>query len=101
MQKYANESDPDSARFMEDPEVKKRLERAKRLTDIQVEDYDAVFYPDGHGPVIDLAVDPANKELCSQVSPACFKTTMALMMLYPCQFWNQGKVVSAVCHGVS
>ncbi|KAF9556281.1 class I glutamine amidotransferase-like protein [Agrocybe pediades] len=82
VKKYANESDPDSARFMTDPEVKKKLQQAKKLTEVRVEDYDAIFYPGGHGPVIDLAVDPANKDLCSK-------------------FWNQGKVVSAVCHGAS
>lgn len=43
-------------------------------------DYDAIFYVGGHGPVIDLATDPVNIQLASQ-------------------FWQAGKIVSAVCHG--
>jgi putative intracellular protease/amidase len=32
-----------------------------------VEDYDAIFYVGGHGPVIDLAADPINAEIASSV----------------------------------
>ena len=43
-------------------------------------DYDAIFYVGGHGPVLDLATDPANVKLASE-------------------FFQAGKVTSAVCHG--
>ncbi|GAA1721418.1 type 1 glutamine amidotransferase domain-containing protein [Streptomyces yatensis] len=28
------------------------------LTDVRIEDYDAIYYPGGHGPMQDLSVDP-------------------------------------------
>jgi len=31
-----------------------------RLADVHVDDFDAVFYPGGHGPLWDLAEDPAS-----------------------------------------
>ncbi|KAM0258679.1 hypothetical protein ACHAQJ_003687 [Trichoderma viride] len=43
-------------------------------------EFDAIFYPGGHGPMYDL-VDDAD--------------SIALIE----EFWNAGKVVSAVCHG--
>jgi len=48
--------------------VQKKLANAKKISDVNVDDYDAVFYPGGHGPVIDLASDPVNIKLGSQVS---------------------------------
>ncbi|MFD4432876.1 type 1 glutamine amidotransferase domain-containing protein [Nocardia sp. NPDC058497] len=33
------------------------------LTDVDLADYDAVFYPGGHGPMEDLAVDPVSGRL--------------------------------------
>jgi putative intracellular protease/amidase len=33
------------------------LQRPIRLEDVNLDDYDAVFYPGGHGPMQDLAVD--------------------------------------------
>ncbi|KAI0685022.1 ThiJ/PfpI [Cytidiella melzeri] len=73
-------SDPDSVKFLQDPSVQQKLASAKRLSEVTVDDYAAVFYVGGHGPVIDLANDPENAELVSQ-------------------FWQKGKVTSAVCHG--
>lgn len=51
---------------MQDETVKSKLDHAKALSDIKVGDYDALFYIGGHGPVIDLAVDPVNINLASQ-----------------------------------
>ncbi|MEU6578671.1 type 1 glutamine amidotransferase domain-containing protein [Streptomyces sp. NPDC046805] len=34
-----------------------------RLDDVNLGDYDAVFYPGGHGPMEDLAVDPTSGKL--------------------------------------
>ena len=57
-----------------------KLANAKKLVDCKAEDYDAIFYPGGHGPVIDLAFDEANHKLASA-------------------FYQAGKVTAAVCHG--
>lgn len=73
-------TDDESVSFLQDDSVKTKLENAKLLSDINVDDYDAVFYVGGHGPVIDLATDPVNIKLAET-------------------FWNKGKIVSAVCHG--
>lgn len=37
------------------------------LSDVEVKDYDAIFYVGGHGPVIDLANDSVNKSISSEV----------------------------------
>ncbi|KAF8655280.1 hypothetical protein AX16_003179 [Volvariella volvacea WC 439] len=75
---FAN--DEECTRFLNDDVVKAKLANAKKLSAINVHDYDAIFYIGGHGPVIDLPVDPVNIKLASQ-------------------FWQAGKIVSAVCHG--
>ncbi|PPR05642.1 hypothetical protein CVT24_002868 [Panaeolus cyanescens] len=74
-------SDEPSVRFLNDPIVTQKLAEAKKLSDINASDYDVVFYVGGHGPAIDLAADKeVNGKLVSD-------------------FWQQGKIVSAVCHG--
>ena len=66
-------------RFKDDPEGQKALGATHRLADIQAGDYDAVFYPGGHGPLWDLAED---------------KTSIALIEA----FASADKPVAAVCH---
>ena len=72
--------DDESVAFLKDEKVTAKLDNVQKLSEVSVNDYDAVFYIGGHGPVIDLAVDPINIKLASQ-------------------FWPAGKIVSAVCHG--
>ncbi|PSS35493.1 hypothetical protein PHLCEN_2v1648, partial [Hermanssonia centrifuga] len=73
-------TDEKSQNFLTDVVVKEKFSSAKKLSEVSVNDYDAIFYVGGHGPVIDLASDPVNIQLASQ-------------------FWQEGKIVSAVCHG--
>ena len=73
-------TDDESVKFLRDDTVKAKLANAKKLTEVNPDDYVAIFYVGGHGPVIDLAVDPANIKLASE-------------------FYKQNKIVSAVCHG--
>ncbi|KAF7301314.1 DJ-1 protein-PfpI domain-containing protein [Mycena indigotica] len=73
-------SDAESTKFLGDETVKSKLASAKKLSDVNAKDYDAIFYVGGHGPVIDLASDPVNIALASQ-------------------FYQSGKITSAVCHG--
>ncbi|EPQ58984.1 class I glutamine amidotransferase-like protein [Gloeophyllum trabeum ATCC 11539] len=75
-----NFKDDESQKFLSDPTVRKKLEGAKKLSEVNVDDYDAVFYVGGHGPVIDLATDPVNIKLASE-------------------FYRKGKLTAAVCHG--
>ncbi|KAL0946854.1 hypothetical protein HGRIS_013021 [Hohenbuehelia grisea] len=76
----AFKEDKDSVKFLDDDAVKSKLASAKKLTEVNVSDYVAVFYPGGHGPVLDLPEDPVNVKLVSD-------------------FYQAGKIVSAVCHG--
>ena len=69
----------DTARFKADPEACTALANTVRLGDMQAQDFDAVFYPGGHGPLWDLANDP---------------DSIALIQA----FWRQTKPVSLVCH---
>ena len=60
--------------------MQQKFATAKTLSEVNVDEYDAVFYVGGHGPVIDLASDPVNADLVSK-------------------FFQAGKITSAVCHG--
>ncbi|MFC3581689.1 type 1 glutamine amidotransferase domain-containing protein [Sphingomonas hylomeconis] len=50
-------------RFEADAEAIAALAATKRLAEVNVADYDAVFYPGGHGPLWDLANDPTSISL--------------------------------------
>jgi putative intracellular protease/amidase len=67
-------------RFRSDPATQQALANTYRLADLAAADYDAVFYPGGHGLLWDLVDDRHSTELIE----ACFAA---------------GKPVSAVCHG--
>ena len=54
-------------RFLNDETVKAKLATAKKLADVNEKDYCAIFYVGGHGPMLDLATDPVNARLASQV----------------------------------
>ncbi|MEV5315810.1 MULTISPECIES: type 1 glutamine amidotransferase domain-containing protein [unclassified Streptomyces] len=56
------------------------LERPIRLEDVVLDDYAAVFYPGGHGPMEDLAVDAASGGLLIDAL-------------------DSGKPLGVVCHG--
>lgn len=53
----------DTERFRTDAEVREMLAHTGKLADVRAEDFDAVFYPGGHGPLWDLAQDPASISL--------------------------------------
>jgi putative intracellular protease/amidase len=47
-------------RFETDPKAQAKLAHTVPLADVDPKDFDAVFYPGGHGPLWDLAEDPAS-----------------------------------------
>lgn len=55
-------------KFLNDDTVKQKFATAKKLADVDPAEYDAIFYVGGLGPVLDLAFDPVNAKLASQVS---------------------------------
>lgn len=67
-------------RFKSDPEAQSALARTVRLADVSPDEYDAIFYPGGHGPLWDLAEDRDSIKLIEH-------------------FFAAGKPVAAVCHG--
>lgn len=69
-------------RFYEDKELQKLLSQTKKLSEVSSEDYDAVFYPGGHGPLWDLSNDKDSIHLIEK-------------------FWKDQKPVAAVCHAPS
>ena len=66
-------------RFDADPVLKEKLAHTLKLTDVKAEEYDAVFYPGGHGPLWDLANDINSIALIEN-------------------FYNHKKPVAFVCH---
>nr|WP_067294216.1 type 1 glutamine amidotransferase domain-containing protein [Marinobacterium profundum] len=66
-------------RFEQDPGAQAQLATTLKLDAINPADYDAVFYPGGHGPLWDLAED---------------KHSIALIEA----LYGAGKPVAAVCH---
>ncbi len=69
----------DTKRFKDDSDAQEHLANTKKLADMNAEDFDTVFYPGGHGPLWDLAVD---------------KNSIALIE----NFVQQDKPVAFVCH---
>ncbi len=66
-------------RFDADKALQAKLANSIVLADVTAKDYDAIFYPGGHGPLWDLAND---------------KSSIALIET----FWQHDKPVAAVCH---
>lgn len=70
---------PSMTRFKQDAIAKKAFATTAKLADMQSEDFDAVFYPGGHGPMWDLAESPVSIALLES-------------------FYNSGKYIALVCH---
>ena len=66
-------------RFKEDTEAQTALANSLKLSDVSPDDFDAVFYPGGHGPLWDLAED---------------RNSISLIEV----MYAGGKTVAAVCH---
>jgi putative intracellular protease/amidase len=57
-------------RFFKDMEVIDKVAHSLKLSDIASQDYDAVFYPGGHGPLWDLATDEHSIKLIEDLHKA-------------------------------
>ena len=60
----------DTRRFKGDAEAQGALATTVLLGDLKAEDFDAVFYPGGHGPLWDLANDPKSVALIEAFAAA-------------------------------
>ena len=70
---------PSSERFFKDMDAINKVAYSVKLSDVKPEDYDAVFYPGGHGPLWDLATDENSIKLIED-------------------FYNTQKPIAFVCH---
>jgi putative intracellular protease/amidase len=76
--------DPDAQteatqRFKGDSSANSELASTEKLNSLSASDFDAIFYPGGHGPLWDLVDNPVSIKLIEE-------------------FWTSNKLVSAVCH---
>ena len=69
-------------RFDKDKDLQKLLAHTKKLSEVNADDFDGVFYPGGHGPLWDLTDDKQSIDLIES-------------------FWKNKKPVAAVCHAPS
>lgn len=74
-----DEKDPEQKAFIESKAFR-RLNRSRRLAEVDAADYDAILIPGGLGPMVDIARNPL-------VQHAVWRA------------WETDKIVSAVCHG--
>jgi putative intracellular protease/amidase len=70
---------PATKRFNADPELIDKLALSHKLSEINESDYDAVFYPGGHGSLWDLTTDKNSTQLIED-------------------FYKHGKPIAFVCH---
>ncbi|EWH01705.1 type 1 glutamine amidotransferase domain-containing protein [Halomonas sp. BC04] len=76
----SEESQTDATRrFQQDDQAQQALANTHRLIEVNADDFDAIFYPGGHGPLWDLVDDADSIRLIET-------------------FWAQKKPVAAVCH---
>jgi putative intracellular protease/amidase len=66
-------------RFNEDKELQQLLAHTKKLSEVSADNFEAVFFPGGHGPLWDLFSDSHSIQLIQN-------------------FWKAKKPVAAVCH---
>ena len=67
-------------RFNQDSETQSLLANTIRLSEVSADQFDAVFYPGGHGPLWDLSEDADSVQLIESM-------------------YESGKPIAAVCHG--
>ncbi|MFY0256248.1 type 1 glutamine amidotransferase domain-containing protein [Chitinophaga sp. 30R24] len=69
-------------RYIRDEALQRKLANTVKLNEVAADDYDAVFYPGGHGPLWDLVNNPC--------SIALIET-----------FYRQHKPIAFVCHATA
>jgi len=73
-------NDPVIAKYLGSEKFRNAITNTIKLDDAKVADYDAIFFAGGHGTMWDFPNSPA------------------VLKLVP-EFYESGKIVSAVCHG--
>jgi putative intracellular protease/amidase len=66
-------------RYFSDAKTQRKFSKTRKLSKVNHDDYDAVFYPGGHGPLWDLSKDTNSIQLIES-------------------FYNNNKPIAFVCH---
>lgn len=74
------EGDEVNALVLADESLQAKVENTKPVSEVNIEDYDAIFYPGGFGLLTDLAEDQNFAKLAAT-------------------HYEQGGIIAAVCHG--
>eukprot|EP00742_Colponemidia_sp_Colp-10_P008854 GILJ01009616.1.p1 GENE.GILJ01009616.1~~GILJ01009616.1.p1 ORF type:complete len:226 (-),score=37.42 GILJ01009616.1:109-786(-) len=69
-----------AVRFQQDSNAMSALDNPLALVSVQLDSYDAIFFPGGHGTVVDLPNNPLVSKAVETI-------------------WKKGGYVTAVCHG--
>ncbi|MBX9690240.1 MAG: type 1 glutamine amidotransferase domain-containing protein [Candidatus Obscuribacterales bacterium] len=72
--------DPENKKFVEDPKMMEKVEHTLKLSSLKADNYEAILFPGGHGPMWDLADNRESQKLTREI-------------------YEHGGVVAAVCHG--
>ncbi|MFC0446306.1 type 1 glutamine amidotransferase domain-containing protein [Pseudidiomarina halophila] len=75
----ADAQTPATVKLFDDRDAKDQLATSLKLAEVNADDYDAVYYPGGHGLLWDLVNDEISLQLIEKL-------------------WRQGKPVATVCH---
>lgn len=75
-----DKNDPVIAKYLANEDFLNAIANTIKIDDAKVSDYDAIFFAGGHGTMWDFPDNPA------------------VLKLVP-EFYESGKIVSAVCHG--
>lgn len=75
-------NDPAVERMLGDPILQFMIDKTHAVQDLKVEDFDAIFFPGGHGTMWDL---PTDRGVKAAVESA----------------YGQGKFIASVCHGAA
>jgi putative intracellular protease/amidase len=75
----ADAQTPSTERFYKDTALIDKVANTLKLSNVKQEDFDAIFYPGGHGPLWDLATDKNSIQLIEA-------------------FYNHQKPIAFVCH---
>ena len=78
IEQFAN--DEESVAFYKDSTIQSKLNSSLNIMKLSFNEYDAVFFVGGHGPLVDFA---SSTELPKRLV----------------SYWSQGGIISAVCHG--
>lgn len=73
---------PDTLKYKSDTALLALMSNTTKLSKINANEFDAVFYPGGHGPLWDLTTDKDSIRLLES-------------------FWNNNKPIATVCHSPS